>query len=217
MLEFLYSTLQGDEVGSVFVKWLDRFMMYIAFSRGRGGEVSKKNTVMSDYHNIKNWLLEKCSQHRNAIEQRLLNPGATLHEATAGRAVTTASACTKASIRSLVDGIYFDNIRFTCPLHAIGMALAMQTYPVTSVSNLEHLAKDKESVDSAVVDTIPLTEELFQCKNDTSSASTTSEPASRHQSAAPIKRRTPCSRLQVHDLRKLAFQLTFRPICSGVG
>ncbi|OWZ23939.1 hypothetical protein PHMEG_0001072 [Phytophthora megakarya] len=72
-------------------------------------------------------------------------------------------------------------------LRAIGTALAMQTYPVSSVLDLEHLAKSEKSGESTVVDSIPLTEALLQCDDDTSSASTTSEPASQRHPAAPLK------------------------------
>ncbi|OWZ03265.1 LOW QUALITY PROTEIN: hypothetical protein PHMEG_00025039 [Phytophthora megakarya] len=250
-IDFVYSTLQGDEVESAFVKLLDRFAMYLAFSRGRGGEVRKKNTVMSCYRNVKNWLLEKYPQHRNAIAQRLLTMGRILMrhcmKRQQGGTVTKAPACTKADLHSLVNGLYFDatsskecvsplhhvvcigrasglafiqkcnlsgssgNVLFlrliraktseeqglslfpdktsftTCPLHAIGTALAMQTYPVSSVLDLEHLAKSEKSGESTVVDSIPLTEALLQCDDDTPSASTTSEPASQRHPAAPLK------------------------------
>ncbi|KAK1945117.1 hypothetical protein P3T76_003650 [Phytophthora citrophthora] len=209
-IEFVYSTLQGDEVGSAFIKLLDRFVMHLAYSRGRGGEVRKKNTVMSYYRNVKNWLLEKYPRHRNTIEQRLLKMRRILErhcmKRQQGGVVTKAPACTKADVRLLVDGLYFDatsakeyqdaallcimwyafgrasdlafiqkcnlsvssgNVLFlrlicaktseeqglslfpdktsfiTCPLHAIGAALAMQTHPASSVLNLEHLAKSE--------------------------------------------------------------------------
>ncbi|OWZ18859.1 hypothetical protein PHMEG_0006987 [Phytophthora megakarya] len=58
-----------------FVKPLDRFAMYLAFSRSGGGEVRKKNTVMSYYRNVKKWLLEKYPRHRNIIDQCLLKMG----------------------------------------------------------------------------------------------------------------------------------------------
>ncbi|KAK1935208.1 hypothetical protein P3T76_010974 [Phytophthora citrophthora] len=77
-IDFVYFTLQDDEVDSDFVKLLDRFAMYCVFSRGRGGEVHHKNTIMSYYRNVKNWLLKKYPQHRNAIEQRLLKLWRTL-------------------------------------------------------------------------------------------------------------------------------------------
>ncbi|OWY90440.1 hypothetical protein PHMEG_00041433 [Phytophthora megakarya] len=111
-IESVYSTLQGNEVGSGFVKLLDRFAMYLALSRGRGGEVRKKNTVMSYYSNVKNWLLEKYPRHRNVIEQRPLTMGRILErhcmKRQQGGAVAKAPACTKADLRSLVDGLYFD-------------------------------------------------------------------------------------------------------------
>ncbi|OWY95842.1 hypothetical protein PHMEG_00034050 [Phytophthora megakarya] len=65
-------TQRSNSCWSVFVKPLDRFAMYLAFSQGRGGEVRKKNTVMRYYRNVKNWLLKKYPRHHNVIDQRLL-------------------------------------------------------------------------------------------------------------------------------------------------
>ncbi|KAG6623519.1 uncharacterized protein IUM83_02030 [Phytophthora cinnamomi] len=57
-MDFVRGVFLADSNGAVFVKLLVRFAMFLASAQGRGGELRKRNIVMSYYRNVKNWLLE---------------------------------------------------------------------------------------------------------------------------------------------------------------
>ncbi|KAE9000970.1 hypothetical protein PF011_g13954 [Phytophthora fragariae] len=252
--EFIRATLLADVSGSVLVKLLDRFAMHLAFARGRSGDLRKRNTVMSYYRNVKNWLLEDFPQHRHIVEQRLLKMGRILErhclKRQQGGMVTKAPACTKADLRSLIDGLYFDassakeyqdaallsimwyalgrasdlafiqkrnlsvgsgNVLFLrqiraktseeqglslfpdkssfimCPLHAIAMALAMQTFPVSSVLDLDHLSGLNVGDEAPATKATPLTDALVCCSDDDEPANATPEATSPRRKSTPLK------------------------------
>ncbi|KAK1929070.1 hypothetical protein P3T76_015363 [Phytophthora citrophthora] len=120
MIEFEYSTLHGDVVGSAFVKLLDQLRCISPSLEVEVVSMTPENlklhhvktTVMSYYLNVKNWLLEKYPEHRNTIEQRLLKMERALEgpcmQRHQGGVVTKAPACTMVDLRSLVGGLYFD-------------------------------------------------------------------------------------------------------------
>ncbi|OWY95053.1 hypothetical protein PHMEG_00035053 [Phytophthora megakarya] len=73
--EFVQASLLADSRRIAFVKLMDRFAMFLVFSNGKSGEPRKRNTVMSYYRNVKNWLLDRYPQQRGVIEQQLLKMG----------------------------------------------------------------------------------------------------------------------------------------------
>ncbi|EGZ28773.1 hypothetical protein PHYSODRAFT_429486, partial [Phytophthora sojae] len=77
-MDFIAASLADDESGAVFVKLMDRFGVHLAFVEGRGGKPLAKNSVMSYYRHVKNWLLDTCPTHRATIEKKLLKMGQTL-------------------------------------------------------------------------------------------------------------------------------------------
>ncbi|KAG2776656.1 hypothetical protein PC129_g12456 [Phytophthora cactorum] len=200
--EFVRASILADSRGIAFVKLMDRFAMFLAFSTGKGGELRKRNTVMSYYRNVKNWPLERYPQHRIAIEQQLLKMGRILERhfllRHRGGVVEKAPACTKNDLRSLVDGLYYDAVGetedqdaallvvmwyafgrasdltfipmrnlskaseeqglslfpdkdsfITCPVNAITMALAMQSFPVASLVHVAMLSDNHETESSS--------------------------------------------------------------------
>ncbi|KAE9046558.1 hypothetical protein PR002_g1585 [Phytophthora rubi] len=209
---------------------------------------------MSYYWNVKNWLLEDFPQHRHIVEQRLLKMGRILErhclKRQQGGMVTKAPACTKADLRSLIDGLYFDassakeyqdaellfimwyalgrasdlafiqkrnlsvgsgNALFlrliraktseeqglslfpdkssfiTCPLHAIAMALAMQTFPVPSVLDLEHLSGLNVGDEALATEATPLTDALVYCSGNDEPANATPEATFPRRKSTPLK------------------------------
>ncbi|GMF46469.1 unnamed protein product [Phytophthora fragariaefolia] len=113
-MEFVQTSLMTDSPGTAFVKLMDRFVLFLVFSNGKGGEPRKRNTVMSYYRNVKNWLLDIYPQHRSVTEQQLLEMGRILERHCLlrqhGGTIDKAPACTKRDLRSLVDGLYHDAV-----------------------------------------------------------------------------------------------------------
>lgn len=254
-LEYIRATLVRDVKGLAFVKLMDRFAMHLAFSNGRGGQPLARNTIMSYYRSVKNWLLDDQPQHRQVVEKQLLKMGRTLEryclKRNQGGMVNKAPACTKDDLRILVDGMHYDastpkdfqdaallaimwyafgrssdlafvkksnlsvasdNVFFlrliraktseeqglslypdqhsyvTCPLHAIGMALVMQSFPSNSLLQLPMLIDSVEQAAAPASSGITLVEALECCYDDEgepgTAASSTSE---KRQTTAPLK------------------------------
>jgi len=228
-LSFIRASLFGDPSGKVFLKLMDRWALHLAFANGRSGAQLARNTVMSYYRHVKNWLLADFPQHRATIERQLLDMGKTLERYCVkqqGALVKKAPACTKEDLRLLIDGIFSDAtsakdyqdaallslmwyafgrasdlsfvrkcnlsvaaddvlfLRFirtktseeqgitlfpdqgsfvTCPLHAVAIALAMQTFPGTSLLDHPNLVGDDLNEHFEVSSGICLAEALNQC------------------------------------------------------
>ncbi|GMF23046.1 unnamed protein product [Phytophthora fragariaefolia] len=193
--EFVQASLMADSRGTAFVKLMDRFDLFLVSSNGKGGEPRKRNTVMSYYRNVKNWLLDLYSQHRNVIEQQ----GEFL-SATAFFANTVSIRILKSNLSLSADNVlsirliraktseeqglslFPDKDSFiTWPINAVAMALAMQIFPSTSSLNLE-LSLTSEYTDLVVnIDQTPLVDVLLHCVDD--SGHENLEPA------APTRRR----------------------------
>ncbi|EGZ25521.1 hypothetical protein PHYSODRAFT_399905, partial [Phytophthora sojae] len=77
-MDIIAASLADDKSGAVFVKLMDRFGVRLAFVEGRGGKSLAKNSVMSYYRHVKNWLLDTYPTHRAIIEKKLLKMGQTL-------------------------------------------------------------------------------------------------------------------------------------------
>ncbi|KAG2759641.1 hypothetical protein Pcac1_g28352 [Phytophthora cactorum] len=111
-MDFVAASLLGDGSGAVFVKLMDRFGVHLAFAEGRGGKPLARNSVMSYYRHVKNWLLDTYPKHRATIEKKLLKMGQTLErhclKRVEGGMIKKAPACTKEDLRILMDGLYYD-------------------------------------------------------------------------------------------------------------
>jgi hypothetical protein len=110
-LSFIRASLFGDPSGKMFLKLVDRRAMHLAFANGRSGTQLARNTMMSYYRHVKNWLLADSPQHRTTIERQLLNMEETLERyciKQQGTLVKKAPAWTKEDIRLLIDGIFSD-------------------------------------------------------------------------------------------------------------
>ena len=82
--------------------------------------------------------------------------------------------------------LFPDNECFiTCPHHAIGMALVMQSYPGEPLLDLPQLATDTEQVPTSITDGIPLVEALVSCGEDQPTPDTPTQE--RRQGPAALK------------------------------
>ncbi|KAE9188975.1 hypothetical protein PF005_g19835 [Phytophthora fragariae] len=108
---------------------------------------------MSYYRNVKNWLLEDFPQHRHIVEQRLLKMGRILERhcltRQQGGMVTKAPACTKADLRSLIDGLYFD--ASSAKEYQDAALLSIIWYALGRASDLAFIQKRNLSVGSGNV------------------------------------------------------------------
>ncbi|KAE8972237.1 hypothetical protein PR002_g26583 [Phytophthora rubi] len=111
-MDFIAASLVRDASGAVFVKLMDRFGVHLAFVEGRVGKPLAKNSVMSYFRHVKNWLLDTYPTHRATIEKKVLKMGQTLErhclKRVEGGMVKKAPACTKEDLRILMDGLYYD-------------------------------------------------------------------------------------------------------------
>ncbi|KAK1940991.1 hypothetical protein P3T76_007697 [Phytophthora citrophthora] len=111
-MDFIAASLLGDPSGAVFVKLMDRFGVHLVFVEGRGGKPLARNSVMSYYRHVKNWLFDTYPKHRASIEKKLLKMAQTLErhclKRVEGGMIKKALACTKEDLRILMDGLYFD-------------------------------------------------------------------------------------------------------------
>ncbi|KAG3230233.1 hypothetical protein PI124_g24668 [Phytophthora idaei] len=111
-MDFVAASLLGDGSGAVFVKQMKRFGAHLAFGEGRGGKPLARNSVMSYYRHVKNWLLDIYPKHRASIEKKFLKMDQTLErhclKRVEGGMIKKAPACTKEDLRILMDGLYYD-------------------------------------------------------------------------------------------------------------
>ncbi|OWY95299.1 LOW QUALITY PROTEIN: hypothetical protein PHMEG_00034729, partial [Phytophthora megakarya] len=223
--------LVTDSGGAAFLNLMGRFAMFLAFSTGKGGDLRKRNTVMSYYRNVKNWLLENFPQHRSEIEQQLLKMGRIMERhwlkrqqgglvkrlqraprTTCGLSSmdSTTTQPEKKNTKTLVSDLAFiqkcnlsvssENVLFlrlvrtktsdeqglslypdktsfiTCPLHAIAMALAMQTFPNASVLSVKQLFKEVNVNPSLAEKEAPLIEALLHAGDDKGSTPSSTDP-----------------------------------------
>ncbi|KUF94867.1 hypothetical protein AM587_10001793 [Phytophthora nicotianae] len=147
-MDFVAASLLGDGSGAVFVKLMDRFGVHLAFMEGRGGKPLARNSVMSYYRHVKNWLLDTYPKHRTAIEQKLLKMGQTLErhclKRVEGGMVKKAPACTKEDLRILMDGLYYDAA--SSKDYQDAALLALMWYAFGRASDLGFVVKGNLSV-----------------------------------------------------------------------
>ena len=107
-MSFVNTCLVTDATGSTFVKLVDRFALYLAFAEGKGGKPLARNSVMSYFRHVKNWLLDLFPANRPVIEQRLLKQGQILEKyclkRQQGGMVVKAPACKKTDRSQDPDG-----------------------------------------------------------------------------------------------------------------
>ncbi|KAJ8524476.1 hypothetical protein ON010_g16642 [Phytophthora cinnamomi] len=75
----------------------------------------------------------------------------------------------------------------TCPLHIVGMALAIQSYPISLLLDLEQFSCDDDEAQPPNLDEPPLMEALLCCDEDDEPTRTTSEAATKRAISAPLK------------------------------
>ncbi|KAE8960846.1 hypothetical protein PR001_g30243 [Phytophthora rubi] len=75
----------------------------------------------------------------------------------------------------------------TCPLHAITMALAMQTFPVSSVLDLEHLSGLNVGHEAPATEATPLTDALVYCSDGDEPTNATPEATYPRRKSTPLK------------------------------
>ncbi|KAE9033311.1 hypothetical protein PR003_g8948 [Phytophthora rubi] len=113
-MDFIAASLVGDASGAVFLKLMDRFGVHLAFVEGLVGKSLAKNSVMSYFRHVENWLLDTYPTHRATIEKKLFKMGQTLERHCLKRVeevmVKKAPACTKENLRVLMDGPYYDAV-----------------------------------------------------------------------------------------------------------
>ncbi|OWZ15410.1 hypothetical protein PHMEG_00010948 [Phytophthora megakarya] len=111
IMQFIGATLLIDMSGARFVKLMDRFAMHLTSAERRGGKALARNSAMSYFLHVKNWLLDPYSKNRVSIENKFLKMVQTLERRCLKRledgATKRAPACTKEDLRILIDGLYF--------------------------------------------------------------------------------------------------------------
>ncbi|KAK1942772.1 hypothetical protein P3T76_006271 [Phytophthora citrophthora] len=146
--DFIAASLVGDASGSVFVKLMDRFGVYLAFVEGRGGKLLARNSVMSYYRHVKNWLLDTYPRHRASIEKKLLKMAQTLErhclKRVEGGIIKKAPACTKEDPHILMDGLYYD--ASSAKDYQDAALLALMWYAFGCASDLGFVMKGNLSV-----------------------------------------------------------------------
>ncbi|KAK1946632.1 hypothetical protein P3T76_002184 [Phytophthora citrophthora] len=147
-MDFIAASLVGDASGSVFVKLMDRFGVYLAFVEGRGGKPLARNSVMSYYRHVKNWLLDTYPRHRASIEKKLLKMAQTLErhylKRVEGGIIKKAPACTKEDLRILMGGLYYD--ASSAKDYQDAALLALMWYAFGRASDLGFVMKGNLSV-----------------------------------------------------------------------
>ncbi|OWZ18856.1 hypothetical protein PHMEG_0006984 [Phytophthora megakarya] len=89
---------------------------------------------------------------------------------------------------------------------------ALRSSPRSTVLYLEHLARDREPDDNSVVDIIPLTEALLQCKDDSMPTTPSSTPRSKPLSSAPLMMQAYVNRvLKIASSRQKKDWCVYRP------
>ncbi|GMF36916.1 unnamed protein product [Phytophthora fragariaefolia] len=147
-IAFIAATLVGDASGAVIVKLMDRFGVHLAFMEGRVGKPLAKNSVMSYFRHMKNWLLDTYPVHRATIEKKLLKMGQTLERHFLNRVdggmVKKAPACTKEYLRILMDEPYHDAC--SSKDYQDAALLALMWYAFGRASDLGFVVKGNLSV-----------------------------------------------------------------------
>ena len=86
--------------------------MHLAFAEGSGGKLLARNSVMSYFRQVKNWLLEAFPKNWPMIEKQLLKQGQILEKyclkRQQGGMVVKAPACKKTDLKILMDGLYYE-------------------------------------------------------------------------------------------------------------
>ncbi|OWZ04111.1 hypothetical protein PHMEG_00024045 [Phytophthora megakarya] len=142
-MDFISASLLGDSSGSVFVKLIDRFGVYLAFAEGRGGKPLARNSVMSYYRYVKNWLLDSYPKHRTSIEKKLLKMAQTLECHCLKR--VDGGIIKKAPVpRILMDGLYYD--ASSPKAYPDAALVALMWYAVGRASDLGFVVKGNLSV-----------------------------------------------------------------------
>ncbi|OWZ09071.1 hypothetical protein PHMEG_00018285 [Phytophthora megakarya] len=81
--------------------------MHLTRAEGRGGKVLARNSVMTYFRHVKNWLFDTYLKNRASTEKRLIKMAQTL-ERHCRKRFEGAPACTKEDLRILIDSLYFD-------------------------------------------------------------------------------------------------------------
>jgi hypothetical protein len=119
----------------VLLKLMDRWTLHLAFANSRSGTQLARNTVMSYYRHVKNWLLAEFPQHRATIERQLLGMRKTLEHFCVKQQntlVKKAPACTKEDFRLMIDGIFSDATSVKAYQDAVLLSLMWYAFGMAS-------------------------------------------------------------------------------------
>ena len=108
--EYIYSCLMLDKTGSKMATVMDKFGLYLAFNCNLGGKRLAKNSVMSYFRQVKNWLTEQFPASAAVVSDKLLEKARILERhcltREAGGIVNKAAACTKEDLSKLMVYLY---------------------------------------------------------------------------------------------------------------
>lgn len=109
-LDYVYACLANDASGRSFAAVMDRFAVYLAFHERASGKRLAKNTIMSYFRQVKNWLVDMYPGSRTLFEERVLKMGRILDKfclkRESGGIVKKAHACAKQDLRLLMIHLY---------------------------------------------------------------------------------------------------------------
>ena len=109
-VEYVYECLASETSGNSFAAVMDKFAFYLAFNDNAARKHLARNTVMSYFGQVKNWLLDMFSQCRTLVEERVLKMGRILDKfclkREAGGLVKKANAFRKQDLGLLIRFLY---------------------------------------------------------------------------------------------------------------
>lgn len=111
-LDYVFECMAKDPNGRCLVAVMDKFAMHLAFAEGVKLKPLAKNTVMSYFRHVKNWLLGIFPDCHAAIDVRLREMGRILekhmNKRESGGMTKHARACTKKDLALLVRYLYMN-------------------------------------------------------------------------------------------------------------
>lgn len=104
------SRISADDSGKTMYITLDKYGWFLVTSDGRQGKSLSRNSVLSYFGNVKNWLVERFPQQGQLLLKRLQKMLSTIDSYCAKRSTEGVSKeappCTKRDLRIIIDCIY---------------------------------------------------------------------------------------------------------------
>lgn len=108
--EYLAVCMTRENAPLVLEAVMDKFGMFLAFKEGRKGQLLARHSVMQYYRQAKNWVVDQFPHVRQATDKVLLKKGQVLErycmKRESGTFVNKAPACTKKSLKMMVQHLY---------------------------------------------------------------------------------------------------------------